>query len=189
MLNSVNNIECILKFVGIKSLNNDGILCSSTFCITAIIAAALIDVNEYSDDKIYFACNKLTWAKPFIYNAYWLKVVITPTPLEKGVALHLNKFSSPLPKVVLCKVWLKLAQPVLERLIDSVFRSIGNKTLSNQSIFPQEPLGQEDFYMLAVDFHYHFALWKDVALHLNKLEFSSPNNTLCQVWLRLAQLF
>ena len=118
-----------------------------------------------------------------------VKIRYNPSPLEKGVALHLNKFSSPLPKVVLCKVWLKLAQPVLERLIDSVFRWIGNKTLSNQSIFPQEPLGQEDFYMLAVDFHYHFALWKDVALHLNKLEFSSPNNTLCQVWLRLAQLF
>ena len=156
MLNSVNNIGCILKCVGIKSLNNDSILCSSTFCITAIIAAVLIDVNEYSDDWIYFACNKQTSAKPFIYNADWLKVVITPPPLEKGVVLHLNKFASPSPMVVLCKVWLKL--PVLERLIDSVFHCIGHKTLSNQSIFSQEPLGKEESHMLAVYFHCNFAM-------------------------------
>ena len=31
-------------------------------------------------------------------------------PLEKGGALHLNKLESPLPKDVLCQVWLKLAQ-------------------------------------------------------------------------------
>ena len=31
-------------------------------------------------------------------------------PLEKGVALHLNKFEFPPPKDALCKVWLKLAQ-------------------------------------------------------------------------------
>ena len=29
-------------------------------------------------------------------------------PLEKGVALHLNKFESPLPKNALCIVCLKL---------------------------------------------------------------------------------
>ena len=31
-------------------------------------------------------------------------------PLEKGGALHLNKFESPSPKDALCQVWLKLAQ-------------------------------------------------------------------------------
>ena len=31
-------------------------------------------------------------------------------PLEKGGALHLNKFESPVPKDALCQVWLKLAQ-------------------------------------------------------------------------------
>ena len=36
-------------------------------------------------------------------------------PLEKGVALHLNKFESPLPKDALCQVWLKLAQWFLRR--------------------------------------------------------------------------
>ena len=30
-------------------------------------------------------------------------------PLEKGVALHLNKLESSLPKGALCHVWLKLA--------------------------------------------------------------------------------
>ena len=30
--------------------------------------------------------------------------------LEKGVALHLNKLESPLPKDALCKVWLKFPQ-------------------------------------------------------------------------------
>ena len=31
-------------------------------------------------------------------------------PLEKGAALHLNKFESPSPKDAFCQVWLKLAQ-------------------------------------------------------------------------------
>ena len=31
-------------------------------------------------------------------------------PLEKGLALHLNKLESPSPKDALCQVWLKLAQ-------------------------------------------------------------------------------
>ena len=31
-------------------------------------------------------------------------------PLEKGRAIHLNKFESPSPKKALCQVWLKLAQ-------------------------------------------------------------------------------
>ena len=31
-------------------------------------------------------------------------------PLEKGGALHLNKFESPSSKDALCQVWLKLAQ-------------------------------------------------------------------------------
>ena len=34
-----------------------------------------------------------------------------------------------------------------------------------------------------------FPLGKGRALHLDKLEFSSPKNVLCQVWLKLAQLF
>ena len=36
-------------------------------------------------------------------------------PLEKGMVLHLNKLEFPLPKDVLCQVWLKLAQWFLRR--------------------------------------------------------------------------
>ena len=36
-------------------------------------------------------------------------------PLEKGVALHLNKLESASPKDALCHVWLKLAQWFLRR--------------------------------------------------------------------------
>ena len=36
-------------------------------------------------------------------------------PLEKGVALHLNKLESPSPKDALSQVWLKLAQWFLRR--------------------------------------------------------------------------
>ena len=36
-------------------------------------------------------------------------------PLEKGVALHLNKLKSPSPKDALCQVWLKLALWFLRR--------------------------------------------------------------------------
>ena len=35
--------------------------------------------------------------------------------LEKGMALHLNKFESPSPKDALCQVWLKLAHWFLRR--------------------------------------------------------------------------
>ena len=35
----------------------------------------------------------------------------------------------------------------------------------------------------------YLPLQKGVALHLNKLEFPSPIDALCQVWLKLAQLF
>ena len=37
-------------------------------------------------------------------------------------------------------------------------------------------------------FH-NFSLWKELALHLNKLESPSPKDALCQVWLKLAPLF
>ena len=37
------------------------------------------------------------------------------SPLEKGVAFHLNKLESPPPKGALCQVWLKWAQWFLRR--------------------------------------------------------------------------
>ena len=41
-------------------------------------------------------------------------------PLEKGEALHLNKFKSPSPKDALCQVWLKLAQWFWKRFINFI---------------------------------------------------------------------
>ena len=38
-------------------------------------------------------------------------------------------------------------------------------------------------------FCYYFPLEKGVALHLNKLESSSPKNALCHIWLKLALWF
>ena len=45
-------------------------------------------------------------------------------PLEKGAALHLNKFESPPPKDALCHVWLKLAQWFWGRRFLNIFNII-----------------------------------------------------------------
>ena len=54
----------------------------------------------------------------------------------------------------------------------------------------------EDYYILTTYFRYLFIITliihpseKDVALHLIKLQSTSPKNALCQVWLKLAQWF
>ena len=79
------------------------------------------------------------------------------------MVLHLNKLESPSPKDALCQVWLKLAQRFWRRFFnfDNVFSL----------------------------FHNYLPLEKERALHLNKLESSSPKDALCQVWLKLAQWF
>ena len=85
-------------------------------------------------------------------------------PLKKGGTLHLNKFESTSPKDVLCQVWLKMSQWFWRRR----------------------------FFISSMYFRYLviFSPWKKSgALHLNILEFSSPKNVLCQVWLKLDQWF
>ena len=81
-----------------------------------------------------------------------------------GGALHLNKLESPSPRDTLCQVWLKLAQWFLRRR----FLKVVNLFLLIPNYLP---------------------FGKGVALRLNKLEFPSPKDTLCQVWLKLAQWF
>jgi hypothetical protein len=61
-------------------------------------------------------CTKFHWNWPagsedfffnfsvFLFDCYYL-------PLEKGIALNMNSFESPLPKDDLCQLWLQLAQP------------------------------------------------------------------------------
>ena len=84
-------------------------------------------------------------------------------PLEKDVVLNLNKLESLLPKDALCQVWLKLAHGSWEE----------NFKISSM-------------YLL---FRNYLPLEEGVALHLNKLESTSPKDALCQVWLKLAQWF
>ena len=80
-------------------------------------------------------------------------------PLEKGVALHLNKLESPSPKDSLCQVWLTLAQWFTRFFLD--------------------------FFIVFSLFRYYLLLEKGVAIHLNKNEFPLPK----EVWLKLDEWF
>ena len=86
--------------------------------------------------------------------------------LEKGGPLHLNKFESPSHKDALCQVWLKLAQWFWRRRFFKL-----------------------NFVNVFSLFRNYLPLENGGALHLNKLEFPSPKDVLCQVWLKLAQWF
>ena len=44
------------------------------------------------------------------FEQIWIPFKRRATPLEKGLALHLNEFEFPSQKDALCQVWLKLAQ-------------------------------------------------------------------------------
>ena len=137
-------------------------------------------------------------------------------PLEKGGALHLNKFESPSPKNALCQVWLKLAKWFLRRrflissmyfryvLIISLWKRTGPFIWTNLNPLHPRTLcakfgwnwpsgsGEEDFFNFVNEFSLfrdYLPLEKDGALHLNKLDYPSPKDALCQVWLKLAQRF
>ena len=84
--------------------------------------------------------------------------------LEKDRALHLNKLKSPSPKDALCQIWLKLAQWFWRRRFFN-FVNVFSLILN------------------------YLPLEKSGPLNLNKLESPSPRDTLCQVWLKLAQSF
>ena len=107
---------------------------------------------------------KWFWRRRFLHfvNVFWL--FRNYLPLEKGGALHLNKFESPSPKDALCQVWLKLAQWFLRR-----------RFLNFVNVFSP--------------FCNYLPLKKSRVLHLNKLESPSPKDALCQVWLKLAHWF
>ena len=78
--------------------------------------------------------------------------------------LFLNKLEFPSPKDALCQVYLKLAQWFLRRRL----------------------LNFINVYSL---FHNYLPLEKDVAVDLNIFESPSPKDSLCQVWLKMAQWF
>ena len=79
-------------------------------------------------------------------------------PLENGVALHLKKLESPSSKNALCQVWLTMAQWFWRRNVNFV------------NVFSL--------------FRYYLSLEKGGALHLDKFEFPSSKDALCQVWLK-----
>ena len=85
-------------------------------------------------------------------------------PLEKGLALHLNKFECPLTKDALCQILLKLDKGFWRRRFLNIFNII-------------------------LHFRYYLPLEKGVAFHLNKLELTLLKGALCQVWLKLAKWF
>ena len=76
----------------------------------------------------------------------------------------MNKLESLSPKEALCEVWLKLARWFWKR-----------RFLNSVNIFSQ--------------FRNYLPLDKGGILHFYKVEFSSPKKALCQVWLKLDQLF
>jgi hypothetical protein len=84
--------------------------------------------------------------------------------LENGYPLSLNKLESPSPKDDLYQVWLNLACSFWRR-----------KFLKMFSVF--------------LLFCYYLPLEEGYPLPLNKLESPSPNDDLCQVWLKLVQWF
>ena len=81
-----------------------------------------------------------------------------------GWVLHLKKLESPSPKDALWQVWLKMAKWFWRRRFLKVV----------------------NLFLLIPDY---LPFGKGVALHLNKLESPSPKDTLCHVWLKLAQWF
>ena len=63
----------------------------------------------------YWHCGSGDWRFLYFVNAFSL--IRNYLPLEMGLALHLIKFESTLPKDVLCQVWLKMAKWFWRRTI------------------------------------------------------------------------
>ena len=104
-------------------------------------------------------------------------------PLEKGVALHLQlKYSS--PKDACVKFGCVSGEDFLKFVnAFSLFIIISPQ----KRVWVYVHLNKRKIFLL---FHInHLPLEKGVALHLNKFEYTSPKNALCQVWLKLDQWF
>ena len=80
------------------------------------------------------------------------------------MVLHLKRLESLSPKDAMCQVWLKLALWFWRRRFFN-------------------------FVNVFLLFHNYVLLEKGRALHLNKLEFPSPKDAMCQVWLKMAMWF
>ena len=60
--------------------------------------------------QVWLKMAKWLWRRRFLNFVNVFSLFCNYLPLEKGGALHLNKFESPLSKDAFCEVWLKLAQ-------------------------------------------------------------------------------
>ena len=130
------------------------------------------------------------------------------SPLESAEPFNLKKLESPLPKETLCQVWLKLVQWFCRRRffkfvnVFSPFRNYlplkEDEALNmNKLEFPSPKddfcqfwlkltqwFWRRRFYFKFVNvfsqFLNYLPLEKGVALYLNKIEFPSPKDVLCQ---------
>ena len=105
-----------------------------------------------------------SWNRRFLNFVNVFSLFHNYLTLEKGGALHFNKFESPSSKYALCQVWLKLAQCFWRRRF----------------------LNFVNIFSLFIDY---LPLEKDGTLHLNKLESPSPKDALCQDLLKLVMWF
>ena len=114
-------------------------------------------------------CDKFGWnwlSVFFLISSLYFRyfVIISPWKRTRPLSFFRTNLKTPSHKDALCQVWLKLAQWFWRR-----------RFLNFVNVFSL--------------FHYYLPLEKSGALHLNKLESPSHRDTLCQVWLILAQWF
>ena len=166
--------------------------------------------------QVWLKLAKWFWRRRFINFVNVFSLFRNYLPLKRGLALPLNKLESPSLKDALCQVWLKLAQWFWRRRffnfvnVFSLFRNYlplekgGALPLKKlESILPKDALCQVwlksaqwfwrrrflNFVNVLSLYRNNLPLEKGVALPLNNLESPSPNDALCQVWLKLAQWF
>ena len=143
-----------------------------------------------------------------MYFCYF--IIISPWK-RVGLLIYLNKFECPSPKDALCQVWLKLASWFWRRFVNfvnvfSLFLGYLPLEIGWGHSFEQTwiPLTQgcivpslveigpevlEKMIFKCCQCIFAIPLEKGGALHLNKLESSSPKNVLYQVWLKMAKCF
>ena len=80
--------------------------------------------------QVWLKMSQWFWRRRFLNFVNVFSLFHNYLPLEKGVALHLNKLESPSLKDALCQVWLKLAQWFWRRIflkVIIVFSPFRNK--------------------------------------------------------------
>ena len=165
--------------------------------------ALLLYKPESSSPKGYFIVPTLVEIGWIVLEEIFLHFVPLGT-------LYLNKLEFPSPKDVLCQVWLKLVQRFWRRRFFTIslkhfcfYLPLGKK--QSPSIEQTWILLTQGCYVLSLVEISPVVLDKKIlcvfAISLlsllgkwwgplyNKLEFTSPNNALCQVWLKLALWF